>query len=421
MKKILLYVLLLLLSPVVYGQQSNSTINNKERIINFHSYIIIDTTGIIHVTESIKVFATGHDIKRGIVRTIPTYRTDKNGKKKKINIDIVTVSCNGHKENYRTERAGDNIEIFIGNPKVYLELGIYEYVIAYESTGQIGFFDTFDEFYWNVTGNEWLFEIERASASIMLPNNIRNITTSCYTGNSGSTVKDCLSKETENKVYFETCRPLEAYQGLTVAVSFPRDIIKRPALLELFWRDSKSLLSAFFCLMVVGFFFYFNWRKFEKDPEKPAVVPTFKPPHGISPAAARYLFRRMSGNKGLTAALVEMAVKKAIRISYQKTKYVLIPIERKDNLTVEEKVIYDTLFTDDQSIAILHKNYKKIAKANSNLEKSLKTNWNLKEYFQVNLKLVVWGAVLSVILIALHFILFEVSWITGMLFFVLLI
>ena len=197
---------------------------------------------------------------------------------------------------------------------MYLEQGIYEYVIAYESTGQIGFFDTFDELYWNVTGNGWLFEIERASASITLPNNAQYIITSCYTGYFGSTVRNCLSEEAGNKVYFETCRPLEAGQGLTVAVSFPSDIIKRPALFELFWRDYKSLLGAFFCLMVVGLFFYFNWRKIEKGLEKPAVIPIFKPPYGVSPAVARYLLKGSSGNKGLTAAFVEMAIKKAIRI-----------------------------------------------------------------------------------------------------------
>ena len=406
MKKIFFYSLLLLFCPAIYGQ--NDDLTRTERIINFHSDIVVDTTGMTHVTESIRVFANGNDIKRGIVRSIPVYRTDRYGKKKKVKVDIISVLCNGREENYKTENAGDNKEIYIGNPDVYLKSGVYEYIITYKSSGQVGFFDDYDEIYWNVTGNDWEFYIEQASATITLPDEARCLSTSCYTGFYGSNEIYCLSKEIGNRICFETDRTLAARMGFTVAVSFPRNIIKRPpppTPLELFWEKYKYHISALICLLIFGIFFYYTWKKVGRDPEKPVVIPTFRPPHDRSPAATRYLYKRRYDDKIFTAALVGMAIKKAIRISDNNKQYTLEPVERKENLNEEEKEIYDALFTDNKSVTVTDTNHKKFANASLRLIKSLRLSWNLKDYFLKNFKYVALGAALTLALIILYVIL----------------
>lgn len=421
MQKIFFCALLLLLCPAIYGQYDDfDKADRTERIINFHSDIIIDTTGVIRVTESIKVYAGGEGIKRGIVRSIPLYRTDKYGKKKKMNTDIVFVFCNGHEEDYKTEDTGEYKEIYIGNPNVYLEPGIYEYAIVYKSAGQVGFFDDYDELYWNVTGNDWEFSIGHASASITLPDKARSITASCYTGSSGSTEMNCSSEKAGNTVNFETHNLLSAHEGFTVAVSFPRDIVKRPpppTPLELFWEKYKHLLCALICLAIFGCFFYFTWRKVGKDPEKPVAIPTFNPPHGISPAATRYLYKRKYDDKAFTAALVGMAVKGAVRITDKDRQYTMEAIEKKDNLSGEEKGIYDALFPDSKSITVTNTNHRIFAKTNLNLTNSLQVNWDLKNYFLENLKYVAFGAVLTLALIILYIIIVGYTILEGSIFF----
>ena len=47
--------------------------------------------------------------------------------------------------------------------------GPHEYVIRYRTTRQIGFFDDYDELYWNATGTGWTFPIDGAEARITLP------------------------------------------------------------------------------------------------------------------------------------------------------------------------------------------------------------------------------------------------------------
>jgi hypothetical protein len=53
-----------------------------------------------------------------------------------------------------------------------VERGEHSYAIRYTTTRQLGFFDGYDELYWNVTGNGWIFPIDDAEARIRLPQNV---------------------------------------------------------------------------------------------------------------------------------------------------------------------------------------------------------------------------------------------------------
>ena len=46
----------------------------------------------------------------------------------------------------------------------FLEHGIHRYVLTYRMSRMVGFFEDYDEIYWNATGNAWSFPIERAEA-----------------------------------------------------------------------------------------------------------------------------------------------------------------------------------------------------------------------------------------------------------------
>ena len=384
---------------------------HNEKIIHFHSDIIINASGKIRVTESIQVLVDGDYIKRQITRCIPVHRTDRYGMGKEMEVNIISVLCNGENVKYKTERLGNNKYLDIGDPDVDLEPGIYEFTITYENLGSIEFSDTFDELSWDVTGTHWRFPIEHASASITLPNDAHSINTSCYAGYRSSKDTTCLSEEKGNKIYFETIIQMTSYEGFNVKVSFPRDIVKRPPWLWLtsFWGKNRYAVTFLLCLSIFGVFFYFTWKKVGQDPKKPVVIPTFNPPHGWSPTATRYLFKRKYDNKTFTVALVEMAVKKAIRISNMKEKYTLEAIERKENLSAEELEIYDTLFTDNTSISVTDTNHAKFSKTNTKLTKSLKESWNFNDYFRHNTKYVGWATALIAVLLILYSIITEES------------
>ncbi|MDR1137941.1 MAG: DUF2207 domain-containing protein, partial [Synergistaceae bacterium] len=63
----------------------------------------------------------------------------------------------------KEERSRGKVEIRIGNPNVILPVGEHTIGLVYRTAGWIAFRESFDELYWNVTGNEWPFPIDRAS------------------------------------------------------------------------------------------------------------------------------------------------------------------------------------------------------------------------------------------------------------------
>ena len=68
------------------------------------------------------------------------------------------------------------------------------------------FFDIrYDEFYWNVTGNDWPVPIDHASASVHLPDGASgSLRAQAFTGVYGSTERDATAKVDGASVEFET-------------------------------------------------------------------------------------------------------------------------------------------------------------------------------------------------------------------------
>ena len=66
--------------------------------------------------------------------------------------------------------------------------------IAYRVRNGTRFFDGYDEFYWNVTGNDWPVPIDHASASVHFPAAAsESLRAQAFTGVYGSTERDATA------------------------------------------------------------------------------------------------------------------------------------------------------------------------------------------------------------------------------------
>ena len=111
-----------------------------ERIESFHSHIVVERSGELVVTETIRVRAAGVQIKRGIYRDIPRLQTTKFGLKTKKPFEVLSVKRDGKPENYRTSEIGQGgIRIRIGRRSVFLKPGFYTYEITYRTGQQLYF------------------------------------------------------------------------------------------------------------------------------------------------------------------------------------------------------------------------------------------------------------------------------------------
>lgn len=283
-----------------------------EHILSFSADINIENSGRVTIKEKIMVFAAGDKIKRGIFRSLPLSR-NINDKKVNIRYDIISVKRDGQEENYRTETRGSDLGIYFGNKNKILKPGVYTYELTYQTQDQIGFFQKFDEFYWNVNGNLWDFAVDEIYAKVTLPQGATILQTSCYAGEYQSQAADCAGNQLQPNVVQWSATELKPREGLTVAVGFQKGIMlppPPPTFLE------KYGVLAVLSLAALGLTAYFitSWQKYGVDPQKPVVYPQFNAPQNLSPAAVGYLDKEYYAEEMITAAIISLATKGFIKI-----------------------------------------------------------------------------------------------------------
>ena len=296
----------------------------EERILLFESTITVREDGSMLVREIIKVKAESRDIKRGIYRDFPVRYRNQGGYSRYVGFKVLSVTRDGKPEPFFHEGAGDHKRTYIGSKGVFLKPGNYQYEITYETDRQLRHFQEFDELYWNVTGNNWAFPIDKVIAKIQLPDNAKILNNSGYTGRSGSQGNDYTARSVgQNTMIFETTQPLDYFEGLTVAVGWPKGVVAEPSpLMKWFWRIWDNIGFVFLAAGTIGVatYFYVMWRWVGRDPEGGLIFPRFSPPKGMSPAVVSYLhymgFKRAGSGatKAYIAALVSLAIKQRVVI-----------------------------------------------------------------------------------------------------------
>ena len=290
----------------------------EERILDYRSDIAVQADSSLLVTETITVRAEGNQIQRGIYRDFPTRYQGARGSQVRVGFELLGVTRDGATEAAVTESVSNGVRIRIGQEDVFIPLGEHRYVIRYRTTRQIGRFADYDELYWNVTGNGWVFPIDRAEARITLPSPAAFGQRAVYTGPEGASGKQAqVVSERPGEIAFQTTGPLGPYEGLTVAVAWPKGVIAE-ASADQQWRwwladYGPPIVGALALAAILGFYLY-AWKRAGRDPRPGTVVPLFSPPDDLSPAAMRYVWKMGADNRAFAAALVDLGVKGHVRL-----------------------------------------------------------------------------------------------------------
>jgi uncharacterized membrane protein YgcG len=298
----------LLLAPLAHA---------REEISSFDVAIEVQIDGDIVVTENIDVIAEGSEIQRGIFRDLPRlYESDAG--RLAYEYRVLAVERDGREEPYETETEDNAFRIRIGDEDVFLDHGPHRYVIRYEVKNQIRYFDSYDELYWNVTGNYWAFPIERARATITLPPGARVLRTDGYTGAMGGAGNDFSYNAAGDHHIFEATRPFGSGEGLTISVTLAKGLIEPPSAADrssVWWQRYGALGVLALSLIGLFWFLYGGFTRVGRDPPKGPIFPRYEPPAGYSPAAVHHIYHRaIAGHSALIATLMNLAVKGRIKI-----------------------------------------------------------------------------------------------------------
>jgi len=395
-----LVLLLVLLLPAGLPAQQRG-----ERILAFHSDITVNADNSMLVCETITVNATGSRIRHGIYRDFPVNYNDRFGNRVAVDFDVIAVERDGQPESWRAEPQTNGVRLYFGDRNSFVPRDRHEYVFTYRTRRQLGFFADHDELYWNVTGNGWIFPIDQASATVMLPQAVPQdrIEVAGYTGRQGSREQALRSAvEPGPQATFTATRGLGPYEGLTIVVGWPKGFVHEPTASEKFTyvlKDNRNLLIGAGGAALLFLYYVLVWVRVGRDPQKGVIMPRYEPPAGLSPAGMRYLVKMGFDNKTAAAALLDMAVKKYVTIGKCDSAYTLTRSSGdKSSLTADERLLADKLLASEQSLELSPAHHMRVQGAITALKTSLKTSEE-KIYFLTNSRYLVPGIVFSALLL----------------------
>jgi uncharacterized membrane protein len=282
------------------------------RISDFHDNIDIAKDGSEFVTERITLVFVGE--WHGIYRKIPIEYPGPDGTNYKLYLHVLTVT-NGEGQDLKYDSSVSNGE---RNLKIFIPDAVdatRTVVITYDVRNGMRFFADHDEFYWNVTGNDWPVPVEHASATVRFPEYAAgSLRAQAFTGVYGSVQHDATANVDGATADFETNNPLAMRGGLTIDIYIPKGILSEPgAFTRFLWFVGGN--PVVFLPPVTLLVMFTLWWFVGRDPDPGiSVAPMYEPPAGISPAESGTLLEDAIHPRDITSTMVDLAVRGYIKI-----------------------------------------------------------------------------------------------------------
>jgi uncharacterized membrane protein YgcG len=376
-----------------------------ERILTFHADVTIDVDGAVTVRETLRVRAEGVRIRRGIYRDFPTDYRDRLGRRVRVPFALLAAERDGTAEPWRQERLANGVRTYLGRADVMLAPGLHTYVLVYRTGRQLGFFEAHDELYWNVTGNDWEFPIDAASATVTLPAGVpaAAVTAEAYTGPMGARGRDWRAgRDPQGRATIATTASLPPRAGLTIVVGWPKGHVTPPGLAAQargLAADNPTLVAGALGLLLLLVYYAVAWLRVGRDPAGGVIIPRFAAPGELSPAAVRYVWRMRFDDRAFAAALISMAVKGYLAISGSAgSGYQLARRAGADpgRLAPGERKAAAALFDGAGTVALTPASHAQVGPARRALQNELAAEYQTL-YFRTNRRWLVPGVLVSVL------------------------
>ena len=291
------------------------------RITDFQDNIIVDQNGSAIVTERISLAFVGQ--WNGIHRMIPIEYPGPSGTNYELFLAVQSVTDgDGGKLKYDSSISNGERDLKIYIPGAADTTRTVE--ITYRVRNGTRFFKDYDEFYWNVTGNDWPVPIDHAAATVHFPASAAgSLRAQAFTGVYGSSQRNATAEVNGAEAQFATSAPLPMRGGLTIDVYIPKDILSEPsALTKFLWFIGGNPIVFLPLVTFAGMFVLWWYKGRDPDPGM-SVAPMYEPPAGISPAEAGTLLEDRVHPRDITSTMVDLAVRGYIKIEETAEKVLL--------------------------------------------------------------------------------------------------
>lgn len=355
----------------------------------FETEIVANKDSSLLITEMITADCGNAPDKHGIFRILPTQiRTTE--KTIETPVELISITdFNDRPLKYSTIKNSIDHTITwkIGDPKKTVT-GENYYKVIYRIKNAIHFDNPqFDELYWNLNGNFWDLQIDNFTAKVIFPPEVnkKNTEVNYYSGYLGEKRKD-LAIYTwidNNILQFSSTQTLWERQGITVSVTFPKNVFipYAPGFFKKYGAYFFFLIPLFtlvICFQV--------WKKYGKDPKiDRTIIPEFEIPENLAPIEIGMIISNGSlKNEFISASIINLAIKGLISIEEVEKKGIFGKEDfrlkrttqeaKNKDLSSAEIVLLNKLFAEKTEIllsSLKQKFYKEVPKIKESVLKGL--------------------------------------------------
>lgn len=305
-----------------------------------------DNRSTLAVTETLVAVFPEIDQNRGIRRAIPL---NYDGHPTDLRIESVSDE-NGTPRSFETEDDEDGDFLLVTIAADDYVHGEQSYVIEYTQHNVTFEPDDSDnqEFFWDVNGTGWAQPFDMVAMTLRMDAALGAAFTgdaACYRGAEGSTqiCEGLMIQESMPPIVSASAANLGAYENLSIAVGFePGTFVARDSSLA---ASPAGVIGATTGILSVGGLLAVlaarrtRWRDADG---RGLVIAEYEPPAGVDPLLAADLLAK--GNKGITAAILDLAVKGAVRIVETKKAKFAVELVNPQLIPSAEHVVVDALF-----------------------------------------------------------------------------
>jgi uncharacterized membrane protein YgcG len=355
------------------------------RVADFSDTISVHEDGSAAVHERITLAFDGE--WHGIHRFIPIEYPGARGTNYTLFLRVTGVTDgSGGKLKYESSTANGfrDLKIFIPDAVDATRTVEIDYTVGNGTR----FFEDHDEFYWNVTGNDWPVPIDHASALVSFPSAAAgSLRAQAFTGAYGAAERDATAEVRGAEASFETNNPLPMRGGMTIDIFIPKGILKEPGAFTRFMWFVGSNPIVFLPFWTFAVMFTLWWYK-GRDPDPGlSVAPMYEPPAGMTPAEAGTLLEDKVHPRDITCTLVDLAVRGFVKIEEVDDKglvfhhkdyvfHLLKPRDQWGRLVPHERVMLENVFAGGEVTrlsSLKNRFYRALPAIQEDIKSALKT------------------------------------------------
>jgi len=279
--------------------------------------------------------------------------------------DVLVYDSEGNlldKDDYDLLYKGNRLHIQWNFPRKMFNQETKFWAVKYTVHGGLRFFKNYDELYWNAVFQDREVDVKKAKVIAHLPEGIekKDIEVWLYTGTQNNSRISYDYKVIDNKTIEFEGKNIKPGEFLTVSVSFPKGIVKKPFLYQNQTIALITILIALIIPIVVFIRSFKLWAKKGKDAKiNKTIIAQYEPPGNLSPAETGVLIKQNIELKEILATIVNLAVRGYLVIKEKEEKilffkhkeYIFEKLKEPEELKPFEQKIMESVFKQGSVIS----------------------------------------------------------------------